>query len=296
MLWVNRFKNEGHVQSRPIPGAPRTTTAEIDDIIVNTVRQKPFSTAVSIARDLKIGVKIVRSRLNEAGLFHHIPATETKLTDRHRELRVAFCEQNLGRDWDRVIFSDEKTFRSFSDRKMNLWHPKNERYNPKYVQEVPFSGRISCGIWGFITAMGVGGICEINSRNMCSVEYVETFEDMFIPSMDMIREDWRENMVFMHDNAQYHVCANSMNYIREHGITVLPWPAYSPDLNPIENVWARLVYDWGPEVIATKEAIVAKACERFDRMIGSDFFGNLYASMPKRLNEVISSGGHWCSY
>lgn len=94
-------------------------------MIVNIAEENPFTTASSIARQFNLSAFVVRQRLREAGLQHSIPATETKLTDQHRQVRIRFCEENQGLDWDRVIFSDEKVFRSNSDRKSHLWWPRD---------------------------------------------------------------------------------------------------------------------------------------------------------------------------
>ena len=47
----------------------------------------------------------------------------------------------------------------------------------------------------------------------------------------------RHNAVFQQDNARPHVARVSMDYLAANNVNVLLWPAYSPDLSPIEHLW-----------------------------------------------------------
>ena len=44
----------------------------------------------------------------------------------------------------------------------------------------------------------------------------------------------------MQDNAPIHKTKAVTEYLNEHKVDVLPWPAFSSDLNPIENIWAEM--------------------------------------------------------
>ncbi len=47
----------------------------------------------------------------------------------------------------------------------------------------------------------------------------------------------RMDRVFMQDNARVHTAKVTMDWLDKQGYSVMTWPPYSPDLNPIEQVW-----------------------------------------------------------
>ena len=78
-------------------------------------------------------------------------------------------------------------------------------------------------------------------------------------------------------------------------IDQLDWPANSPDLNPIENVWAQM----NRKLVAKKFTNRAELQMCVEEIIGemnaeephTNYFKNLYLSMPKRIGKVLEAGG-----
>lgn len=255
---------------------PRATTAAIDREMTEYVRLNPFTSVSFLTNEYGVPYWTIRRRLNENGLFNYTPAYQTKLTQEQKDRRVEFCETHYGIDWDFVVFSDEKTFKSCNDRAKSLWRPKNERYNPLYIQETTFSGRITCGVWGYVTKGGIGELCEISGR-MNSQEYTSILDEKYLPPLDIQYGNSAQEFAFQQDNAGIHTSYHSRQWFANHPeIVRLEWPVKSPDLNIIENVWTKMVWQWPDGGFANRRAIFAEAERRWDDIRGTEYVDHLY--------------------
>lgn len=261
------------------------------------MQETPFITATQLKNDFPdISAATIRRRLNENKLFHHIPARQSPLTPRNINARLQFCEENYGRDWDKIIFSDEKTFKSFNARAASLWRPPKERFNPRYVQNIRYSGHLTCGVWGYITCGGPGELCPTSPR-VDTEEYTSILEEVYLPSMQIIFGDAVNEMTFMQDNARTHTSAAARAWFNSHpDVKLLQWPAYSPDLNPIENIWAHMVRHWPENHFQNRGQILEMAQQLWEDLRHGDLIPKLYRSLPNRLQEVRDNNGYWCSY
>ncbi len=56
-----------------------------------------------------------------------------------------------------------------------------------------------------------------------------------LPSADQLFKD--ADFIFQQDLAPAHTAKSTKSWLNDHSVGVLDWPANSPDLSPIENLW-----------------------------------------------------------
>ena len=71
--------------------------------------------------------------------------------------------------------------------------------------------------------------------NMKAEDYIAILRDVMIP---MVTDLHNDSAIFQHDGAAVHTARVTKQFLSDNNISVLPFPAKSPDLNPIEKVWA----------------------------------------------------------
>ncbi len=89
-------------------------------------------------------------------------------------------------------------------------------------------------VWAAVSSAGVGPLCFLRSKVNTAV-YQEVLEHFMLPAADQLYGD--ADFIFQQDLAPAHSAKATSTWFKDHGIPVLNWPANSPGLNPIENLW-----------------------------------------------------------
>ncbi|KAI4293511.1 hypothetical protein PAPHI01_2785, partial [Pancytospora philotis] len=157
-------------------------------------------------------------------------------------------------------------------------------------QRVEHFGGGSVMVWGAITSQGVGALVVIPTTMTA-----EVFVGTLRVGLDAtLRKYYLElDDVFLQmDNSPKHTSARARRHYREAGIRVLPWLSLSPDLNPIECVWANVKYRLrtGHRRPPNPEELVT-ALQEIWRETSVEFIQRLYRSMPRRLADVVRARG-----
>ena len=148
-------------------------------------------------------------------------------------------------------------------------------------------------IWGAISSTGVVDLKVIEGRQD-SKGYLNLLKDAKTKISQVMGD---EKWIFQQDNAAIHT-ANIVNkWFTKEKITCLVWPAYSPDLNIIENVWgylSRHVYAESRQFSSKNELLDAILSEC--RKIPQSYIKELFKSLPNRIFDVINKNGGSTKY
>lgn len=106
-----------------------------------------------------------------------------------------------------------------------------------------------------------------------------------------------ERAIVMLDGASPHRALYTQQQFRNAGIPLLKWPPYSPDLNPIENIWKRTKEHFHRlNARPTQRQDVVRTVMGIWSSIRGEVLQQLVDTMPQRLRCVIRANGgptHW---
>jgi transposase len=294
--WLRRWEEDHSLEDKERSGRPRCTTDDTDQEIALLSDKTPTLTPKDIKRELQLPVSphTISRRLDEIGLYGRVQETEHELTEFDIQRRLAFANQYLHwteDQWARVFFSDETHFYLGHHGRTYVRRPVGMSHDPKYMrQEKQLHGKVS--LWGCICAEGLGH-AELYAGSLDSTRHRDILRHSLIKSFRQFYPagPW----FFQQDNVRFHTTPETVTYLHEKGVTPIEWSPWSPDLNPIENLWNVLkarVYARFPQSMEEMEQCIREEWEATDLK----FISRICRSMPRRLQLLLDNDGHKITY
>jgi transposase len=221
----------------------------------------------------------------------------------NQEKRLNFARQALATPnllaklVHQTIWSDETTVRS---------HPSNKEvlfrcHSSVKKEDLPVNPQLQGGgfsvmFWGCFSSQGLGPLVALEGmQNQHS--YIELLKEHLVPEIQAAEANFGISMTFMQDNAPCHKTNLVAEFLKKKKIKTLDWPPQSPDLNPIENLWAyiKLIHKKKFARPTSKAMLVDQIFQIWDAL-EVDKITNFTQSIENRLKECVRREGGITSY
>ena len=198
----------------------------------------------------------------------------------NKQKRVDWCRDRLAEHetFDNAIFTDECTVQLDNHSRLcfrKRGHLRKFKPKPKHPVKVH--------VWAGISRRGATSII-IFKGILTATRYAQILETGLKPFINKFFPD--KNYCFQQDNDPKHTSAYAKEYYEKNQINWWKTPAESPDLTPIENVWASLKYyylryNYKPTSLATLKAGIVEFWKSMTPVVCSKNISHLYKVMPR---------------
>jgi transposase len=287
---TNSVLNREKSGRKPILGDEEKTV-----ICARTALDPGHSDPRQLVNELNIesSPRTVRRFLNSEGLTSHIQQSSHEFSERERNLRLSFAHGYLDweeTEWDLVVPCDETKFSTNDNTQRHVQCGPGEQYLAKNRKRKELHPSNLNG-WGCFSSAGVGTLYLYPQT--LDAQYYESILDCCLPEsvekffqISQMPRQW----YLLQDNVSLHFSPNVKHWYHNHGVINITFPPWSPDLNPIENLFHDVKQRMSQFHAVTDEELSDAAIRAWEET-DPQYCRNLMHGMPKRLQKVIENDG-----
>ncbi|KAL1916371.1 uncharacterized protein VTP21DRAFT_5988 [Calcarisporiella thermophila] len=302
---IKKWSTPQYPPITPKAGRPRILTEAEERFIDKQVSIGKCSKLVDVQQIVKeelnkdASTKTIKRALKRSKVKPRSVPRKPLLMPRHFLARYKFAAQLIrgnSEKFRKIIFSDETVIPLIQTTGKHYTYVKEGRplRECNIIPTMKY-GKDPITEWSCITSQGVGHLCRIDGGVNAKL-YRKILAEDFLGTLDWYGLN-KEEIIFQHDNAPPHTARSTQAWLRKHGIKVLEWPAQSPDLNPIENMWSifKRKLQAYPTRPRDKEELWNRIEYTWEHMDQS-YIDKLYESMPRRIRAVYKAKGGYTKY
>ena len=106
----------------------------------------------------------------------------------------------------------------------------------------------------------------------------------------------KNTRIHQDDNASCHRAKLVKRWMQSHGVCHLNWPAPSPNLNLIENLWHRINTVVAKKKPTSKQDVIEKIIFAWHHIVTPEELRLLVHSLPRRCLAMIKNKGYTTKY
>ena len=252
--WVAHQKTHGHLSDIPQTGRPRKLDARGDRELLRAVRADPKRVLRDISNENGVSINTARRHLKEYDNSPHVCRGKPILSPSNIAGRLRWIEETRGLDFKTVMFTDESAFQVGAGARTWCVRPPGTAHLPQYIEPVLRRGA-TLHVWGAIYhgvklplyRFDLAKARTINGKKVRSETITgEVYARQVLggPLETYVNQLTRagHEVVVVEVGAPVH----TSKYVKTvRSLSSFPsafHPSASPDLNPIENIWAVLKY------------------------------------------------------
>ena len=238
---------------------------------------------------LEVSISTVQRHLRREGMIYKRIIPKICLTKQHKVNRIRLIKSWISseHDWNQTIFSDEKRFSLDGPDHWASYVSKNSKI--QRMKRQCKGGSVM--IWMMAMPNGLLSFRVIEGI-LNSDKYINLLQNYAVPT---IKLNYEHNFWFQEDNASVHKSKKVKAFMDQQEISILEWPAKSPDLNIVEDCWkliSDMVYDG--KQFRNKNDLVTKITNVINDLNSTlrPKVLNLYKSIRHRLCGVLEKQGN----
>jgi transposase len=292
---LKRWKEEENFDDRRASngGSNKKIDQRMRDSMEELIENNPGSSLRNLAEEMKDAMEVEISHitigraLKAEGFVKTKPQKIPYLSDQATSKRMEYATSHLTDKFTNVCFSDEVIFQMNENRQL-IWWNKNNEDRPVFEESYD---KAKVMIWGGISRRGKTDLYYWKISKDLSVNavgYTECLQETLIDKMNGLYGvgKWR----FMQDNARPHTASHTQTFLEENEIRTIYHPPYSPDLNPIEKIWAHLKAKVMTREYKNLDDVLDKVIEEWEN-IPLKMINNLIDGHCSRVQEVYNNNG-----
>ncbi|KAL4505207.1 hypothetical protein ABPG72_016274 [Tetrahymena utriculariae] len=270
----------------------------VKESVQNQVEKKFNMNEIQAHFNQEYGYQISKTKLHKElkklGLKYGRANIIHQLSDSNKLARKTHCKNYSYQMIDDIVFSDESIF-SLRDNKVEIWYSqefsknieiKPLQYNEQYIH-----------IWAGVSKRGGKTNIHIYEESVNAEMYIKCLEQTYIPYLKNVMQIKYSNPQLLQDGARPHTAKVTLEYLNKNKIAFIQNSPYSPDLNAIELVWAKMKKIFKKEnindKIKNKQDLIDCVQQIWQNDITQQFVNDCISHIQDKMIYVFENNGSY---